>query len=99
MGQGGSIVIEEGNAGRESIASDNEDRKAGGDFLNNGHLPVPQDGVGWAIPTGAEVFALAEGQVVNDTGDEVVVKILPGENPIQLIKPREGIIGGAVVRT
>ncbi len=92
-GQAGSIIVQETDtrtAGAEAIVGtiDDKNRETGGDFLNDGYLPVPQESVGRATPTGAEMFALAKGQVVNDAGAEVVVKIQPGQSPIQLIKAR-----------
>jgi len=93
-------IIREGRASSidstvDTVAVDNEHREARGDFFNDGHLPVSEDGVGDAVPTAAKGFTLAKGKVVNDAGTEVVVEIDLREGPIQLLPVRERIVGGA----
>ena len=57
------------------VAVDEGNGEAGGDALDEGDLPVAEEGIRERIPTAAEGLATAEGQVVEDAAGEAVVQV------------------------
>src|SRR5512135_554196 len=77
-----SVPLEEG-AGLV-VAGDHEHGKPGRGFFNCVYFPVSQNGVGRSVPVAPKALALAEGQIVENAGRELVVEVELRKTPVQL---------------
>src|SRR5690242_11525428 len=75
------------------VAVEDENGESGRRLLNDGDFPISQNGISRPIPVTSKPLALAERQLIDDTGRKAVVEIDRRWSPIQLLISGQREIG------